>query len=57
MSKELVIKIISLKQEDFAKVEKALERDFNVAETSKAIFDEETMKWHIFLALFEKVKE
>jgi hypothetical protein len=56
LEKDLVVKVIFSRKADYDKVVKALERDFNVAQTSRAILEEETQKYHIFLALFEKVK-
>jgi len=55
MREPIVLKVTSLDRADFVKIEKSLGRDYNVAETSKPILDEENQKWHIFLALFEKV--
>lgn len=56
MKEDTVLKIITQDQDDFEKIANVLNRGYEVIATSKAKFDEETKKWHMFVRLVEKVK-
>lgn len=54
MNESITVKLISQRQADFDEVAKALEAKYKVLATSRAIFDNNTQKWHIFLNLEAK---